>query len=194
MAASSRTCSGPNRGAPFEGGHNLRRRNRPIGGAETATHPGTSVTAMATIHAAQIGKLPMVLIPPRTERGHLWRGMVDELLTGGERAQLPRCPPRNAGLPRGRVTIAELQRKRCSGPDPPIPAPERLGHQASRARCPRGILVLMLAQQPSGSAQSRFANRGRVIGPTWRVRVRSSNPPHRGSEMTALGQSSRQLR
>jgi hypothetical protein len=36
----------------------------------------------------------------------------------------------------GRVTIAEIHRERS--PEPAYPVPTRSGHQASRARCPKG--------------------------------------------------------
>ena len=76
MAASSRTCSGPN--APFECVH----RDRLIAPTMREASPRLSPAAAAVmIHTAQDGKLSITDVPPlRTGRGHTQPRTVNKLL------------------------------------------------------------------------------------------------------------------
>jgi len=63
-------------------------------------------------------------------------------------------------LAAGRVTIAQLQRERCSDLPLPDPHPARLGHHTSRARCPRGVLA-------RGFSRCSYSSRRGIRVPTY---------------------------
>jgi hypothetical protein len=75
MAASSRTCSGPN--VSFERGH----KDRLIAPTMREASPRLSPAAAAVmIHTAQDGKLSITDVPPSHWQGHIVLGMVNKLL------------------------------------------------------------------------------------------------------------------
>jgi hypothetical protein len=75
MAASSRTCSGPN--APFECVH----RDRLIAPTMREASPRLSPAAAAVmIHTAQDGKLSITDVPPLHWQGHIQPRTVNKLL------------------------------------------------------------------------------------------------------------------
>jgi hypothetical protein len=96
MAASSRTCSGPN--APFECVH----RERLIAPTMKKASPRLSPAAAAVmIHTAQDGKLSITDVPPSHWPGHIPPRTVNKLLT----------PPDPPGEPAGAIPSRSTRRR-----------------------------------------------------------------------------------